>query len=165
MDSKCLFSLMLDFQKNKYPWLVMVRNGGSRCGGTLVASKYVITAAHCVDTWDWRREKTVPAPVNQVSVLVGDHDVYKDGETYLKEKLVKVKSITIHNDYKKPSPWSKRRVPDDMAILELDEELDLETYTPACIAIQGRGRWRRGMKVRVVTNIRIRIQIFILPKS
>jgi len=48
---------------------------------------------------------------------------------------------------KKPSPWSRRRVPDDMAILELDEELDLETYTPACIAIQGRGRWRRGMKV------------------
>ena len=141
-----------------------VRNGRSRCGGTLVASKYVITAAHCVDTWDWRREKAVPAPVNQVSVLVGDHDVYKDGETYLKEKLVKVKSITIHNDYKKPSPRSRYRVPDDMAILELDEELDLETYTPACIAIQGRGRWRRGMKVRVVANIQIQIQIF-SPKS
>ena len=39
---------------------------------------------------DWRREKTVPAPVNQVSVLVGDHDVYKDWETYLEEKLVKM---------------------------------------------------------------------------
>ena len=36
-------------QKNKYPWMVALvsPSGGQFCGGTLVASKYVISAAHC----------------------------------------------------------------------------------------------------------------------
>ena len=37
-------------QKNKYPWMVALvsPSGGQFCGGTLVASKYVISAAHCM---------------------------------------------------------------------------------------------------------------------
>ena len=35
-------------QRNKYPWMVYVRPGNYICGGTLVASKYVVTAAHCL---------------------------------------------------------------------------------------------------------------------
>ena len=40
-------------QMNKYPWVVTIVNnfGFPRpedCGGTLVASKYVISAAHCL---------------------------------------------------------------------------------------------------------------------
>ena len=34
--------------QNKYPWVVYVRPGNFICGGTLVASKYVVTAAHCL---------------------------------------------------------------------------------------------------------------------
>ena len=35
---------------NKYPWMVALvsRLGAHFCGGTLVASKYVVTAAHCM---------------------------------------------------------------------------------------------------------------------
>ena len=39
-------------QANQYPWVVLLKimnsKGFSTCGGTLVASKYIITAAHCV---------------------------------------------------------------------------------------------------------------------
>lgn len=45
------FLLIFKFsQFNKYPWIVaLIDSNGNRwnCGGTLVASKYVITAAHC----------------------------------------------------------------------------------------------------------------------
>merc|ERR1719384_664687 len=38
--------------KNKYPWMVALvdtnTTDGQFCGGTLVASKYIITAAHCM---------------------------------------------------------------------------------------------------------------------
>merc|ERR1712241_193684 len=35
--------------KNKYPWMVaLVSSGFQFCGGSLVASKYVISAAHCM---------------------------------------------------------------------------------------------------------------------
>ena len=39
---------------NKYPWMVAVVDslGGQFCGGTLVASKYVISAAHCMFNLD-----------------------------------------------------------------------------------------------------------------
>ena len=38
------------FQKNEYPWVVSLMDDNSDhfCGGALVASKYVLTAAHCL---------------------------------------------------------------------------------------------------------------------
>ena len=115
------------FQKNKYPWLVYVSNRDtwSGCTGTLVASKYVITAAHCVDDGDTGGRSK---PAKQVIVSVGEHDKTKRGETNLPEKQVKVKRITLHHGY------NRRGVSNDIAILELKEEVDLETYTPACLA-------------------------------
>ena len=54
-------------QANKYPWVVALTTlgGGQYCGGTLVASKYVITAAHCM----WQdQEMTIPTPADQIKV-------------------------------------------------------------------------------------------------
>ena len=46
-------------QKNKYPWVAaLLSNGGQFCGGTLVASKYVVTAAHCM--YDEGMRKRLP---------------------------------------------------------------------------------------------------------
>ena len=44
--------MILSFKMNKYPWMVAILlpslfGDHPYCGGTLVASKYVITAAHC----------------------------------------------------------------------------------------------------------------------
>ena len=48
-------------QKNKYPWMValMSSSGAQFCGGTLVASKYVVTAAHCM-FYDQNAQQPVP---------------------------------------------------------------------------------------------------------
>ena len=55
------------------------------CGGTLVASKYVISAAHCM------KGKTA----DQMAVRIGDHDLSTDTEPLtLPPKTVNVKALT-----------------------------------------------------------------------
>ena len=35
---------------NEFPWAAFIKIGSDNfCGGTLVNSKYVVTAAHCID--------------------------------------------------------------------------------------------------------------------
>ena len=110
---------------NKYPWVVALMDStGTQqfCGGTLVASKYVVTAAHCmVDD-----NNQVVAPSSLV-VRIGDHDLLTVGETSL-EKTVSVTKITVHENY------GGADLNNDIAMLELGQELDLDVYTPACLA-------------------------------
>merc|ERR1711976_577730 len=73
---------------NKYPWMAAIMDGtGSSqfCGGTLVASKYVISAAHCMF---YDQAGTQPRPANDVSVRIGEHDLSTTGETTLPEKTI-----------------------------------------------------------------------------
>ena len=53
---------LYSIKKNKYPWMVALVDfiGKQFCGGTLVASKYVISAAHCVSIRKFKvREKEI----------------------------------------------------------------------------------------------------------
>ena len=91
-------------QSIKYPWLVAIwsRNpnahghgswtyerDGRICGGTIIASKFVITAAHCFGD-----------SAEQLGVRIGDYDLKKDffpqsertGETG-REKFIRVQKI------------------------------------------------------------------------
>ena len=95
----------------------------SNCGGTLVASKYVITAAHCV------LSSGVVRPANTVAIRIGDHDLNHSGEELITPKFVNVKAITIHPSYTGIILFGY-----DISIVELEEELDLDIYTPACLA-------------------------------
>ena len=90
------------------------------CGGTVIASRYVVTAAHCVqDKAEF-----------QIFVRVGEHDLRTAGEAEV-ERTVRVAHILLHADY------SLERHSNDIALLELAEELDLATHTPACLASPG----------------------------
>ena len=97
------------------------------CGGTLVASKYVITAAHCM-FFDQNAQQ--PLAVNDVKIRIGDHDLAAPGETSMPEMTVSVSKIINHPSYA-PAGGSLNN---DIAVLELTDEVDLNIYTPACLA-------------------------------
>merc|ERR1719284_1125830 len=111
--------------KNKYPWMVALMDGtGSSqfCGGTLVASKYVVTAAHCM-FFDQNAQQ--PLTTSQVKVRIGDHDLAATGETSIAEKTIAVSKITNHPSYA-PAGGSLNN---DITVLELSEAVDLNVYT------------------------------------
>ena len=66
------------------------------CGGTLVASKYVITASHCM-FFDQNAQQ--PLATTNVKVRIGDHDLDATGETTIPEKTISVSKIINHPGY------------------------------------------------------------------
>ena len=116
--------------------------GHGWCGGTLVASRFVITAAHCLyDSDPNDRRRIVRALTkDEIAVRVGDHNIYMDGEEVLTPRFVNV--IEIHKN-----PHWRQEIPGpsgaargyDIAILELAYDLDIHVYTPACLATTADG--------------------------
>ena len=66
--------------------------------------------------------------VHCVQVTLGEHDLQATGEGSLAEKTVAIAAISRHESYNAASSSH------DIAVLELAEEVDLDTYTPACMA-------------------------------
>jgi len=153
---------------NKYPWMVAIlvsRISGDHpwCGGTLVASKYVITAAHC----KYDNGGNVINP-SDMKIRIGEHDISIELEGSLPELTIDLASYTNHENFNYIS------YDNDIAIIELAEEVDLAIYTPACLAktsdtatFDGQNAWAYGwgatgfalgsdvlleVKVPVVTN-------------
>ena len=61
---------------------------------------------------------------------LGDHDRTITGEGILPEKTVNVSALHIHRDHDR----EKYNEDNDIALLELAEEVDLNIYPPACMA-------------------------------
>ena len=121
---------------NKYPWLVRIfaQDLTHYCGGTLIASKYVISAAHCFFVTDEDYIITSERTAEETAILIGAHNL-NTGETNLPLKFVNVKTIINHPEYDQQI-GQEHVIGDgfDITILELEEEVDLEVYTPACLA-------------------------------
>ena len=106
-----------------YPWAVYILSlatGSSyrQCGGSVIASEWVITAAHCVQNTGH----------GDIAVLLGFTRL--DAEEIVKEesvhKIVRVESIFSHPDRDS-----------DTALLRLAERVDLDIYTPVCLPGMG----------------------------
>ena len=87
---------------------------GAICGGAIIASKYVVTAAHCV------------VGREDVGVVLGGF--YPNDITH-KAKRYRVDKVIIHPEYYKKG----RKRTNDIALLEILYPMDMNTFTPVCL--------------------------------
>ena len=64
-------------------------------------------------------------------VTLGEHNRLEEGEGNLSELVLTVKKLVIHPRY------DESKTLNDVALLHLTEEVDLATYTPACLPPHG----------------------------
>ncbi|KAI5629548.1 coagulation factor VII precursor, partial [Silurus asotus] len=102
--------------KGHCPWQVLLTyDGKNLCGGVLVDTKWILTAAHCV----YKRD------VKHLKVITGEHNIdMVDGN----EQTFSVSQAVIHESYDPASGDS------DLALLELSKPATLSKYTvPICL--------------------------------
>lgn len=78
-----------DAVANTYPWMVSVQNTGDQqhfCGASLVASKYVLTAAHCIEN----------ESAANLQVVISEYDLNQQSA---EEEKLTVKNIYMHGEY------------------------------------------------------------------
>ncbi|GGB01120.1 S1 family peptidase [Agarivorans gilvus] len=78
-----------------YPWMAQVFVGDHRCGGVLIGSSWVLTAAHC--TYDETSESK-HLPVAQVSVVLGVYSMVGPDDS----RALAVSEIYQHPNYVEP---------------------------------------------------------------
>merc|ERR1719221_1286415 len=103
-------------EEHEYPWQVgLVSASGSHpwCGGTLISSQHVLTAAHCTDG----------SSPSSIAVLLGEHKI--DDSQY---NRVAISAITDHPGY------NSGTLDSDFSILTLAEPVTFSnSISPACL--------------------------------
>ncbi|XP_015609738.2 coagulation factor IX [Cephus cinctus] len=110
-----------DANPHEFPWLVSItRKGGHFCGGTILNSRYILTAAHCLCTG------TSSIPARQLRVTLGEHNLKGPEVPAAKEEGVL--SVIVHPGHK------CGRYVHDIALLELARPISWsESVKPACL--------------------------------
>ena len=108
----------IEARRASWPWTVFLAFNavsGPFCGGTLIDERYVLTAAHCVDT---------PNSIYRF-VFIGNH--------YFNETVIRssINKVHIHPEYiADPETGS----PNDLALLELNTTINMTQYPAICLA-------------------------------
>ena len=106
---------------NKFPWLAALYIRGALCGGSLISSQHVLTAAHCV---------TGVEP-GQVKVLLGGHS-----RKYQSQNLRTVSNISIHAKYIETKRYDVIQTLSDELVLA--KELDINENDLAILTLENK---------------------------
>ena len=103
--------------------LIFSRYGGHTCGGSLISSLWVLTAAHCL----FEKSRSVRMPLSVLQVVLGEHNRNVQGEEKIPRVTLGISQMIIHSGYS-GAPYDN-----DIALLKLIRPVDLEVYTPVCL--------------------------------
>ena len=102
---------------NEYPWQVGLVSASGRvpwCGGSIISSRHVLTAAHC----------TAGGSTSSIRVLLGEHDT-----TDSTADIRTISAITDHPSYNASNSWAY-----DFSILTLSTPITFNrVMAPVCL--------------------------------
>jgi len=130
----------IDAAPGSIPWQVSLKfkKGGHFCGGSLVRvngqekSDIVITAAHCIEVYDFGEDELMNNTVNDFDVVLGAHDLR---QTANGEQRVAVGKIANHASWIYPNKANPMRgFNNDIAVLKLKTPVAFsKTIQPICL--------------------------------
>ncbi len=112
-------------EQGEWGWQVMINAGGYICGGSLIDTGWVLTAAHCL--YDGAGNIFEPSDIR---IVAGETNRYKIENT---EQILGVDAVFVHQDY------STRKKNHDIALLRLNKLAILNKFvTTVPLATQDR---------------------------
>lgn len=130
---------------DEFPWTALIQyrkpngNTGYHCGASLINSRYVVTAAHCI--------KAIPRGWEAIGVRLGEWDLNSDNDCSDDECTpppvdMGIENIIVHENYE---PSSKAQY-NDIALIRFNRDVHSSSFiSPVCLPIDSTYRNRNNV--------------------